>query len=128
MRRRLAGPSPDRPSRMITAGRSRSRAARRCRDGGKLRLLPEVLIRMTMLDLRTGRLEDAIGHLHEALQIISRTSGWFQLVNALYSCGYVCAATGRRAEAVTAWSVYFTLTRREGLGAETAWWVAHAGS
>jgi hypothetical protein len=76
-------------------------ALTRCREAGKLRLLPEVLIRMTMLDLRTGQLEDVIGHLHEALQIISRTSGWFQLVNALYSCEYVCVATGRRAEAVT---------------------------
>ena len=103
-------------------------ALARCREAGKLRLLPEVLIRMTMLDLRTGRLEDAIGHLHEALQIISRTSGWFQLLNALYSCEYVCAPAGRRAEAVTAWSAYFTLTRREGFGAETAWWDAHAGS
>jgi hypothetical protein len=69
---------------------------------GILRLLPEVLTRMTMLDLRAGQLEDAIGHLHDALQIISRIGGWFQLVNALYSCAYVCAATGRRAEAVTA--------------------------
>jgi hypothetical protein len=104
------------------------RALARCREAGILQLLPEVLTRMTMLDLRAGQLEDAIGHLHEELQIISRTGGWFHLVNALYSCGYVCAAAGRRAEAVTAWSAHFTLTRREGFGAETAWWDAHAGS
>ena len=43
-----------------------------------------------------------------------RTGGGLELLNGLDCCGYLCAATGRRAEAVTVWAAYAALERHEG--------------
>ena len=59
---------------------------------------------MATLDLQAGRIEDAAAHLREALQIAARTGGRVELLNGLDCCGYLCAATGRSAEAVTVWA------------------------
>jgi tetratricopeptide (TPR) repeat protein len=84
-------------------------AERACADGlarsrevGDLQSLSALLETMAHIDLQAGRVQDAAAHLHEALQIIVRTGGWFGLISILNVCGYLCAATGRRAEAVTA--------------------------
>ena len=69
---------------------------------------------MAILDLRAGRTEDAAAHLREALQIAARTGGRLELLNGLDCCGYLCAATGRCAEAVTVWAAYAALLRHEG--------------
>ena len=37
-----------------------------------------------------------------------------ELLNGLDCCGYLCAATGRRAEALTVWAAYAALSQREG--------------
>ena len=66
---------------------------------------------MVILDLRAGRFEDAAAHLREGLQIATRTGGWFELHNGLDGCGYLCAATGRHAEAVTMWAAHAALAR-----------------
>jgi DNA-binding CsgD family transcriptional regulator len=86
----------------------------RSREAGDLQSLSALLDTMAYLDLQAGRVRDAAAHLHEALQIIARTSGWFGLFNVLDGCGYLCAATGRRADAVTAWTACNTLRRRDG--------------
>ena len=86
----------------------------RSREAGDLRWLPGLLARMADVDLRTGRTEEAAAHLHEAVQIITRTGGRFELFHVLDTCGYLCAATGRRAEAVTAWAACNALVRPEG--------------
>jgi DNA-binding CsgD family transcriptional regulator len=75
---------------------------------------------MARLDLQAGRVEDTAAHLHEALQLIVRAGGWHELISALYRCGYLCAATGRHAEAVTVWTVCNTLGRRDGSVPDTA--------
>ena len=69
---------------------------------------------MATLDLRAARIQDAAAHLRESLQIAARTGGRFELQNGLDCCGYLCAATGRCAEAVTVWAAYAALFRREG--------------
>jgi predicted ATPase/DNA-binding CsgD family transcriptional regulator len=96
-------------------------AERACADGlarsrevGDLGSLPDLLVRMAGLDVRAGRVEDAASHLQEALQIIARTGSWFGLLNVLNCCADLCAATGRRAEAVTAWAAWFALRQLEG--------------
>ena len=78
------------------------------RDAGDLFNLPELLYRMALLDLRAGRAGDAAAHLREALRLALRTG----TVNAniLDSCGYLCAATGRPAEAVTTWAAKAALS------------------
>ena len=73
-----------------------------CRDAGDLFNLPGLLYRMVLPDLRAGRTGDAAAHLREALQISFRTGTWS--ADTLDYCGHLCAATGRPAEAVTAWT------------------------
>ena len=96
-------------------------ALARSREVSDLQSLSALLVRMAGRDVRAGRVEDAAAHLQETLQIITRTGSWFELLNVLNGCGYLCAATGRRAEAVTAWAASFVLARREGFLTETAW-------
>ena len=77
------------------------------RDAGDLWNLPDLLYRMALLDLRAGRAGDAAAHLREALQLALRAGSWSP--DDLDYCGYLCAATGRPAEAVTAWAAYAAL-------------------
>ncbi len=86
----------------------------RSREAADLQSLSALLDTMAHLDLQAGRIEDAAAHLHEALQIIARTGGWSGLGSVLNGCGYLCAATRRRTEAVTVWAACFALRRREG--------------
>ena len=76
-------------------------ALARARDAGDQWNLAHLLNTMADLDLRAGRAGDAARHLREALQVSLRTGNWFEAENVLVSCGYLCAATGRPAEAVT---------------------------
>jgi predicted ATPase/DNA-binding CsgD family transcriptional regulator len=89
---------------LAAAERACAGALAQSREAGDLQLLPGLLNTMARLDLQAGRVEDAAARLHEALQVIVRTGSWHELISVLYRCGYLCAATGRRAEAVTAWS------------------------
>jgi DNA-binding CsgD family transcriptional regulator len=86
-------------------------AVHRARDAGDLRGLPVLLYQMVLLDLRAGRTGDAAAHLREALRLALRTGAtrW----NMLDACGYLCAATGRPAEAVTAWAAHAALMPRD---------------
>ena len=81
------------------------------RDAGDLVNLPTLLARMALLDLRASRAQDAAAHLREALELAVRTGIWFAVY--LDSCGHLCAATGRQAEAVTLWAAYAALLPRE---------------
>ncbi len=74
------------------------------RDAGDLVNQQSLLARMTPLDLRAGRADDAAAHLQEALQLALRTG----LLPAFYldNCGHLCAATGRHAEAITVWAAW----------------------
>ena len=96
------------------AERSCAAALARCRDVGDLWIQPELLTHMAMPDLQAGRIEDAAAHLREALQIAIRHGGRVSVINGLDYCGYLCAATGRPAEAVTIWAADAALARREG--------------
>jgi DNA-binding CsgD family transcriptional regulator len=75
-----------------------------CRELGDLANLSGALWNRTILDLRTGRADDATAHLREQLQIAAETGMHSVLLAALDCCGHVCAATGRPAEAVTVWA------------------------
>ena len=86
----------------------------RCRDVGDVQHLAELLIRMASLDLQAGRTENAAAHLREALQTAVRTGSRLSVFNDLDCCGDMCAATGRRAEAVTIWAAEAALSRHEG--------------
>jgi len=106
----------------LAAARTACAAAlARCQDAGDLDNQPALLATMADLDLQAGRTHDAAAHLREALQIALRTGNWFDVRNGLWSCGLLCAATGRHAETVTVWAALassyrdqaFTLTPSE---------------
>jgi non-specific serine/threonine protein kinase len=82
------------------------------RDAGDLWNKQALLLPMALLDLRAGRAGDAAEHLRESLQINTR-AGILPYLDLDY-CGYLCAATGRHAEAITAWAAYAALARDEG--------------
>jgi tetratricopeptide (TPR) repeat protein len=63
-----------------------------------------LLAQMVILDLETGRRQDAAAHLREALRLDTRIGKWREFCNALDCCGLLCAATGRPAEAITMWA------------------------
>jgi non-specific serine/threonine protein kinase len=86
-----------------------------CRDAGDLSNLGQTLPVMADLDLRAGRATGAAAHLREAAQIALHTGIWFEMLNVLDGCGYLCAATGRPADAVTAWAAGETLGQQGGL-------------
>jgi DNA-binding CsgD family transcriptional regulator len=76
---------------------------------------------MVFLDVHAGRLGDAAAHLREKLQLTVRIGGWAGLIGSLDSCGFLCAATGRPAEAVTMWAGNDALTRKTGIVDDPAW-------
>jgi DNA-binding CsgD family transcriptional regulator len=89
-------------------------ALARSRDAGDLVNQSMQLPQMVIVDLHAGRVEDAAAHLREGLQIALRTGGWGDLLGCLDCCGYLCAATGRPAEAVTIWAAWAALFRQGG--------------
>ncbi len=80
-----------------------------CRDVGDLTNLCGVLWHRTILDLRTGRIDDAPAHLRELFQIATQTGLRPLLPAGLDCCGHLCAATGRPAEAITVWAAMSAL-------------------
>jgi DNA-binding CsgD family transcriptional regulator len=82
-----------------------------CRDAGDLANLPDLLSRMALLDLEAARTGDAAAHLRESLQLALQAGTWDTAY--LDSCGHLCAATGRQAEAITAMAAYAGLTSPE---------------
>ncbi len=70
-----------------------------------------LLEKMVVLDLASGRYEDAASHLREALQTALRTGVPGKVLEGLDCCGYLCALTGRPAEAVTVWAAVDVLGR-----------------
>jgi predicted ATPase/DNA-binding CsgD family transcriptional regulator len=84
------------------------------RDAGDLWSLGNLLEKMVVLDLNSARFADAAAHLREGLQTALRTGSRARVLDDLDCCGYLCAMTGRRAEAVTLWVAVVVLQGREG--------------
>jgi DNA-binding CsgD family transcriptional regulator len=86
-------------------------ALTRFRDAGHLENLTQLLTRMGDADVQAGCVEDGAVHLREAVQIAARIGFWFELLNGLDACGYLCAATGRHTETITVWAAFAALSR-----------------
>ena len=69
---------------------------------------------MADMDQRAGRIPEASEHLRESLEIATRMGDPLRLLNCLDSCGHLCAATQRWAEAVTVWAAHDAQTRDHG--------------
>ncbi|HEY1620677.1 MAG TPA: LuxR C-terminal-related transcriptional regulator [Streptosporangiaceae bacterium] len=94
-------------------------ALARSRDVGDVSEQWFLLPWMVILDLHAGRAQDAAAHLREGLQISLRSGGRYDLLNCLDGCGYLCADTGRPAQAITIWAAFAVLLGHGG-GAEHA--------
>ena len=88
------------PAELSTEGLVQTRA-----DGALLDEA-EYLWLLAELCLRTGRMSDAGAHLRASLQVAAQTGDRRRVLDCLGTCGHVCAATGRWAEAVTLWAAY----------------------
>ena len=97
---------------LAAAERSCAAVLAGAREAGDLPTLARVLVDLTDLDLRAGRLDDAAEHLRESIQAAARTGEPIDMLNALDWCGYLCAATGRAADAVTVWAARAALSRQ----------------
>jgi non-specific serine/threonine protein kinase len=84
------------------------------RDTGDLWSLGNLLEKMVVLDLGAERFGNAAAHLREGLQTALRTGARARVLDDLDCCGYLCAMTGRSAEAVTIWAAMVALQGREG--------------
>ena len=87
----------------------------RAREADDLWTISNLLNFMAEVDLQANRIPDAATHLREALQITTRTGGGFELGNSLVGCAWLCAATGRPADALTAWAALAASCQRAGL-------------
>ena len=99
---------------LAAAERVCAAALARSGDIGDLRIQAVLLTRMTVLDLRAGRIEAATAHLREELLFATRTGSRGDVVNGLDCCGHLCAQTGHCAEAVTVWSACAAVSQHEG--------------
>jgi predicted ATPase/DNA-binding CsgD family transcriptional regulator len=80
------------------------------REVGDLTNLSGQLWNKVFLDLRASRVDDAAAHLRELLQIGMQTGLRPIILVSLDCCGHLCAATGRPAEAITAWAAASALS------------------
>ena len=101
---------------LVAAERTCTAGLASARDAGDLWSLGNLLEKMVVLDLSADRYADAALHLREALQTALRTGVRRKALEDLDCCGYLCAQTGRCAEAVTVWAAVAAL-EREGFSA-----------
>ena len=66
------------------------------------------------LDLQTGQLAAAGQHLGQVIELALRTGYRLPLISCLDTCGYLCAQTGRPADALTVWVAYAAWLDQEG--------------
>ena len=85
------------------------------RQAGDLHGQAQCLSAMADLDQLAGRIPEAGAHQRESLQIATRTGDPRDLLNCLETCGHLCAATGRWAEALTVWAAVIALSRENGI-------------
>jgi predicted ATPase/DNA-binding CsgD family transcriptional regulator len=96
---------------VAAAERTCAAALAGARDAGDLWSLGNLLEKRVVLDLVSDRYADAALHLREALQTALRTGARRRVIEDLDCCGYLCAMTGRCAEAVTVWAAVVALGR-----------------
>jgi predicted ATPase/DNA-binding NarL/FixJ family response regulator len=99
---------------LAAAGNVCAAGLARSREAGDLWNQSFLLTDLANVDVRAGRTGQAAAHLREALQLAARTGSLLELGNGLDACGFLCAATGRPAEAITVWAAGAALYGYEG--------------
>jgi non-specific serine/threonine protein kinase len=101
----------DAARRVCAAGITLSRQAK------DISYLLGMLTVMANIERWAGRMAEARAHLGEAVGISSRNGDHVNLMNLINECGYLCAETGRWADAVTLWAAWDADRNRRGLAA-----------
>ena len=86
------------------AGQACAATLTQARDAGDVNTLGYLLPLMADLELQADHTADGAAHLREAAQLALQTGLTLTLLNVLYYCIYLCAATERPADAITAWA------------------------
>jgi predicted ATPase/DNA-binding CsgD family transcriptional regulator len=89
-----------------SAQRSCANWLARAREVGDLQDQAFFLGYMAEVDRRADRLADAGTHLRESLELAVQVGDRLRLIDCLDTCGHLCAATGRWAEAITVWAAH----------------------
>jgi DNA-binding CsgD family transcriptional regulator len=79
-----------------------------------LLFLNELLGEMGDLERLAGNLADAGAYLREGIVLATQIGHRLSLGNLIEQCGYLCAAAGRPADAVTLWAAYTADQERHG--------------
>jgi predicted ATPase/DNA-binding CsgD family transcriptional regulator len=90
---------------LAAAERSATDGLALARQAGDIDNQVSFLLVLADLDVRAGRIPEAGAHLREALEfVVPGGPDPLLVTDGLNSCGYLCAATGRWAEAITLWA------------------------
>jgi predicted ATPase/DNA-binding CsgD family transcriptional regulator len=81
---------------------------------GDLSIVLSLLTFLVDLETRLGRPADAATYLREATNLMLRTDIRIEMMNVLFGCGELCAATGRFADAITAWAALDAVLEQRG--------------
>jgi predicted ATPase/DNA-binding CsgD family transcriptional regulator len=100
---------------LASAERSAVAELGRARQAGDLLSQSFCLDMLAELDQRAGRIPESADHLREAIEISVRIDNGLRLTDCFNSCGHLCAATQRWADAVTMWAAYASSLKRLGL-------------
>ena len=85
------------------------------REVDDLTHLSILLVRKAEVELRTGNVASAGEDLRQAGDLSARMGNYYALGNCVDCCGYLCAATGRWAEAITLWAATDAYRAQHGL-------------
>jgi DNA-binding CsgD family transcriptional regulator len=81
---------------------------------GDLSTVVSLLTFLVILETQLGRPADAATYLREATNLMLRTDIRLEMMNVLFGCGELCAATGRFADAITAWAALDAVLEQRG--------------
>jgi hypothetical protein len=87
----------------------------RARDAGHLPEAADGLWLMAEIGWQTGRISDAGAHLRESFEVAARTGDRLRAIDCLDTCGHLCAATQRWAEAITLRAAHATHSTQIGM-------------
>ena len=85
------------------------------RQANDISYLLGMLTVLANIERWAGNIREARAHLGEAVGISSRNGDHVNLMNLINECGYLCAETGRWADAVTLWAAWDADRDRRGL-------------
>jgi non-specific serine/threonine protein kinase len=108
-----------RPDQMESTRELCTRSLEHARAAGDVGAQADLLFLMEVLALKTGQLTEARTYLSQTAELATRAGNTLRLIDLLDEGGFLCAAAGQYAQAVTLWSAMAAHTAANSL-ADTA--------